>query len=68
MRRSAGRDTLLASGLDELREVAAALQDFADRQDHRSTDRVDRGSIDRLLAFVRGSEPTVTHNRARRTR
>jgi hypothetical protein len=63
--RSRGRDLLLAQGLEELRAVAAALQDFADRQDHRSTDRADHGSIDRLLAYVRGTEPTTGANRAR---
>jgi hypothetical protein len=66
--KSGGRDLLLAHGLAELRVIAAALQDFADRQDHRSTDRTDHGSVDRLLAFVRGSEPTTATNRARRSR
>jgi len=66
--RSGGRDLLLARGLDELRAVSAGLQDFADRQDHRSTDRTDHGSIDRLLVFVRGTDPTVAGNRARRSR
>ena len=66
--KSSGRDLLLEQGLAELRSVAAALQDFADRQDHRSTDRTDHGSVERLLSFVRGNEPTTTTNRARRTR
>ncbi|MCU1677565.1 MAG: hypothetical protein JWM93_2323 [Frankiales bacterium] len=65
MPKAAGRDALLASGLRELRAVAVALQDFADRQDHRSTDRADRGSIERLLAFVRGAEPATGANQAR---
>ena len=65
---SRGRDLLLERGLAELRAIAAALQDFADRQDHRSTDRTDHGSVERLLTFVRGNEPTTTSNRARRSR
>ena len=64
--RSVGRDMLLAHGMAELRATAADLQDFADRQDHRSSDRTDHGSIERLLTFVRGSDGGSTANRARR--
>ena len=66
--KSAGRDLLLARAMTELQAIATDLQGFADRQDHRSTDRTDHGSIDRLLQFVGGTDITSPGNRARPTR